>query len=248
MSRLLNAAQNLLREQPELKSLVRGLVISLAALAAAGAIWASFQLDQPVRDAVVQTQGKGWKKTDDYRFKTGVRKFGDWPWLMLAGSIGAAIAWKVKSREWMRIVAAAMIASTLAGLIANASRVTTGRTRPRESPAIAQGFYGPWREGRLTIGDPPFNSFPSGHTATAFGFAGVILFARPWLGIGAIAIASLIAWSSVMVGAHHFSDVVVATCLSLFVAWFTLKWTQKHGDTFARRASIALKRLKAKFR
>jgi membrane-associated phospholipid phosphatase len=212
-------------------------------LLAACAMWASFQFDQPVREAVLRTQGKGWKKTDDFRFQTAVRRIGDWPWLMVAGAIGVAIAWKMRSREWMRIIAAAMIASTLAGLIANASRVTTGRTRPRESPAIPQGFYGPWREGRLTIGDPPFNSFPSGHTATAFGFAGVILFARPWLGLGAIALASLIAWSSIMVGAHHFSDVVVAIWVSLFVAWFTLSWVQKHGGAVARRGWMKLEEL-----
>lgn len=205
---------------------------------------ASFEFDDPVRQAVVQTQKKGWKKTDDFRFKTAVRKFGDWPWLMLAGGIGLGISWTMKKREWMRILAAAMIASTLAGLLANSSRLTTGRTRPRESPAIQQGFYGPWREGRLTIGDPPFNAFPSGHTATAFGFAGVILFARFWLGIGAIALASLIAWSSIMVGAHHLSDVIVSICISLFIAWFTLKWAEKNGGDFARKAWMKLKALK----
>lgn len=207
-------------------------------------MWMSFQIDEPVRQAVVQSQGKGWKKTDDFRFKTGVRRFGDWPWLMLAGGIGIGISWRLKKREWIRILATAMLASTIAGLIANTSRLTTGRTRPRESPKIQQGFYGPWREGRLTIGDPPFNSFPSGHTATAFGFAGVILFARLWLGVGAIAIASLIAWSSIMVGAHHPSDVVVSICIALFVAWFTLKWTEKNGDVFARKAWMKLKDLK----
>jgi membrane-associated phospholipid phosphatase len=207
-------------------------------------MWASFQIDEPVRQAVVQSQGKGWKKSDDFRFKTAVRKFGDWPWLMLAGGLGIGISWKLKKREWIRILAAAMLASTIAGLVANTSRLTTGRTRPRESPKIQQGFYGPWREGRLTIGDPPFNSFPSGHTATAFGFAGVILFARLWLGVGAMAIALLIAWSSIMVGAHHPSDVVVSICISLFVAWFTLEWTQKNGEAVARKAWTKLKALK----
>ena len=142
--------------------------------------------------------------------------------------MGLAISWKLKQREWMRIVAAAMIASTLAGLLANTSRLTTGRTRPRESPAIHRDSTGHGGKDALTIGDPPFNSFPSGHTATAFGFAGVILFARPWLGIGAMALAALIAWSSIMVGAHHLSDVVVSICISLFVAWFTLKWAEKN--------------------
>jgi membrane-associated phospholipid phosphatase len=248
LSRLFNAAKLLLRAQPGPRILMRRLSLWFVTLLAACAIWASFELDQPVQQAVIQTQGKGWKKTDDFRFKTGVRKFGDWPWLMLAGAIGVAFAWKLKSREWMRIVAAAMIASTLAGLLANTSRITTGRTRPRESPAIPQGFYGPWREGRLTIGDPPFNSFPSGHTATAFAFAGVILFARPWLGVGAMALACLIAWSSIMVGSHHLSDVVVAICISLFVAWLSLKWVKEDGDAFARRALTKLKTLKTRYR
>jgi membrane-associated phospholipid phosphatase len=223
---------------------VRRLSFWFLALLAGCAMWMSFQLDEPVRQAVVQSQGKKWKKSDDYRFKTGVRKVGDWPWIMLAGGIGIGISWKLKKREWIRILAAAMIASTIAGIITNASRLTTGRTRPRESPKIQQGFYGPWREERLTIGDPPFNSFPSGHTATAFGFAGVILFARFWLGVGAIALAFLIAWSSVMVGAHHLSDVVVSICISLFVAWFSLRWTEKHGEAFARKVWLKLKNLK----
>ncbi|MFZ0708873.1 MAG: phosphatase PAP2 family protein, partial [Terrimicrobiaceae bacterium] len=67
-------------------------------------------------------------------------------------------------------------------------------------------------------------------------------------GIGAMALASLIAWSSIMVGAHHLSDVVVAICLSLFVAWFTLKWTQKHGGAVARRGWMKLEALLAKRR
>ena len=240
--------ENLPRTRSDRKSLRRILPISLWALFAICATWVSFELDEPVRQAVVQTQGKGWKKTDDFRFQTALRRVGDWPWLMLAGGVGLAISWKIRSREGMRIVAAAMIASTLAGLLANASRLTTGRTRPRESPAITQGFYGPWREGRLTIGDPPFNSFPSGHTATAFGFAGVILFARPWLGVGAIVLASLIAWSSIMVGAHNFSDVVVAICLSLFIAWWTFKWTLAHGDARAHWAWMKLKELRKAYR
>lgn len=204
----------------------------------------SFEMDEPVRQAVVQSQGKGWKKSDAFRFHAAVRKFGDWPWIMLAGGVGIAISWKMKRREWVRILAAAMVASTIAGLLANASRLTTGRTRPRESPKIEQGYYGPLREGRLTVGDPPFNSFPSGHAATAFGFAGVILFARVWLGIGAIALAGLVAWSSIMVGAHHPSDVVVSICLSLLVAWFTWKWTEANGEAFARKAWSKVKSLR----
>ncbi len=208
----------------------------------AAAIWGSFYFDAPLRSAVVQSQGKGWKKTDDYRFHATVRRYGDWPWLMLAGGVGLLVAWKLRSREWMRILAAAMIASTLAGLLINTSRLTTGRTRPRDSPKITQGFYGPWHEGKLTIGNSSFNSFPSGHTATAFGFAGVIFFACPWIGLATLVLASVVACSSIMIGAHHLSDVVVSIILALAVAWFVWKWVRQHGDKTWHRLRQKLRR------
>ena len=204
-------------------------LVILLALVSAGVIWFAFAHDQTVRDAVVKTHGKEWKNTADYTFYAVVRQYGDWPELMLAGAIGLLAAWKIRNREWMRILTAAMIASTLAGIITNTSRLTTGRTRPRESPKLEQGFYGPWHDGHLTIGDSRYNSFPSGHTATAFGFAGVILFASPWLGVGALILATLIAWSSVIIGAHHPSDVTVSAIVSLLVAWFTWQWVQRKG-------------------
>ena len=207
-------------------------LIFLALLFAVSAMatWGAFHCDAPLRRAVVAAQGKNWKKTDNYQFHSKVRKYGDWPWLMLAGGIGLLVAWKLRRREWLRILAAAMIASTLAGILVNASRLTTGRTRPRESPKIEQGFYGPWHDGHLTIGNPSYNSFPSGHTATAFGFAGVVFFACPWIGLGALVLASVVACSSIMMGTHHLSDVVVSIIFSLAVAWFVWKWVSQRGD------------------
>ena len=43
-----------------------------------------------------------------------------------------------------------------------------------------------------------------------------------------------------MVGAHHPSDVIASICLSLFVAWFTWKWTKESGEDFARRIRMKL--------
>ena len=203
-------------------------------LLSAGATWTAFRWDTPIRAAIVESQGKKWNKTDDYKFHAAVRKYGDWPWLMLAGGVALGGAVAMRSREWQRILIAAMLASTLAGILVNASRLTTGRTRPRESPKIEQGFYGPFHEGRFTIGRPGFNSFPSGHTATAFGFAGVVLFACPWIGLGTLILAALVAWSSILIGAHHPSDVVVSIIISLTVAWFVWRWVHRNGDHAAR--------------
>jgi membrane-associated phospholipid phosphatase len=192
-------------------------------------IWGAFRMDAPVRAAVVASHGKNWKKSADFRFQSSVRVFGDWPPLM-AGCVAALIlARLLKSRRWMRVIAAAMIASTLSGIVANASRLTTGRTRPKESPKIEQGFYGPWHGGRLLVGQPAYNSFPSGHAATAFGLAAVILFASPAAGIFALAGAGLVAWASIAMGAHHPSDVTVSVILSFVVAWFVWRWMSGPG-------------------
>jgi len=148
---------------------------------------------------------------------------------MLVGVAGLAGAWKLKSRECTQIIVAALVASTLSGIIANASRLTTGRTRPKESPKIAAGFYGPWKDGKLTIGKSAYNSFPSGHTATAFGFAAPIFYGNPWLGAAALILAGLIGWSSIVTGNHHPSDVMVSIVLSMVVSWFIYQWIQRHG-------------------
>jgi membrane-associated phospholipid phosphatase len=199
-------------------------------------IWGAFRMDAPVRAAVVASHGKNWKKSPDYRFQSSVRVYGDWPPLM-AGCLAALVmARLLKSRRWMRVIAAAMIASTLAGIVANTSRLTSGRTRPRESPKIEQGFYGPWHDGHLLIGQPAYNSFPSGHTATAFGLAAVILFASPAAGIFALAGAGLVAWASIAMGAHHPSDVTVSTILSFVVAWFVWRWMRGPGGGWIEKA------------
>jgi membrane-associated phospholipid phosphatase len=206
------------------------LLLLACLLVCTGGAWFAFRYDAPVREAVVTSQGKGWKKSADYQFHSSVRRYGDWPYLMLFCGVFLVVAWKLKSRKWMRIIVAAMLASTIAGIIANASRLTTGRTRPRESPKLVQGFYGPWKDGRTTIGDQAYNSFPSGHTATAFGLAGVVLFASPLVGIAAMVLAAMVGWSSIMMGTHHPSDVLVSIILSMTVAWIVWQWMRRYGD------------------
>lgn len=198
-------------------------------------IWGSFRIDAPVRAAVVASHDKDWRKSPDFQFHSAVRKYGDWPFLMAACLVALVAARLLKSRRWMRVVAAAMIASTLSGMLGNVSRLTTGRTRPRESPKIEQGFYGPWHDGHLLIGKSAYNSFPSGHTATAFGLAAVLLFACPAVGVVAVAGAGQVAWSSIVLGAHHPSDVTVSIILSFFVAWFVWRWMSGPGGAWIEK-------------
>jgi len=178
----------------------------------------SFCADGFFRQTVLELQSDDWRNSPSEKFHRKVRVYGDWPYLMLYGGVGLLVAWRLKNARWKRILIAAMIASTVAGTLANASRLTTGRTRPRAD--VEQGFYGLYHDGKILVGNPNYNSFPSGHTATAFGFAVPVVCASPVVGGVVVLGAALVAWSSMMMGAHHFSDVVVSVLLSLWVGIF----------------------------
>lgn len=229
------------------KSLVAACLLSVSAV---GATVVAFSWDAALREAVVagQQPKEVWKRSAEAQFHGMVRRYGDWPWLMVAGGAGFGMAWKAGSRRWMRVVAAAMIASTTAGIVANASRLTTGRTRPRASQKIEQGFYGPWHDGRLLVGDSTYNSFPSGHTATAFGMAIPFFAAGPFAGVVALAFAVLVAWSSIALGAHHLSDVVVSIAIAAVVSWLVWRWMRSRGDAAGAALGRRFTHLRAKLR
>ena len=199
-------------------------LIALLVILAAALIGVSFLIDKPVEQAVLAANGGHWCRS---LLATTASRYGDWPELMLLGGAGYLLARRTKNVRWQRLLLSAMIASTLAGMAVNASRLTTGRTRPRAQ--ASQGWYGPRYDGRWLIGQADFNSFPSGHTATAVGFAGVLLFGAPAWGSVAIALAGLIAYSRLLLGAHHPSDVVAATVIALAVAWAVWEFLGKRG-------------------
>ena len=182
----------------------------------------AFKWDLPIRQVLIEAQGPKWQKTTEAKIYGKIRVWGDWPPIMVAAAIGFLIARARGNRRWSRIILAAMIASTLAGMIANASRLTTGRPRPREIPKIEHGFYGPYHNGRILVGVPAYNSFPSGHTATAFGLAAVVVFASPGWGLLVLIGAVGVAWSSIAIGAHHPSDVAVSITLAFLTGWFVV--------------------------
>jgi membrane-associated phospholipid phosphatase len=214
---------------------------SLYVLLSLGLIFAAFSYDRAVREAIVSTQKsiaeaageKKFNRTETHHFWGKVSKYGDWPQLMLVAGLATGLAVWRKRADWTRVLVAAMIASTLAGMLANASRLTTGKVRPRNEAEHGAGFHGPWHNGKLTIGNSGFNAFPSGHTATAVGFAAPLLFGKPALGGIAFLLALGVAWSRMQLGAHHLSDVVTATLLALAVGWLVLRWVESRGlDTW----------------
>lgn len=199
-------------------------VLLLLLLLALALVAGSFLLDAPVERLIREANHGRWNTSTVVAL---LSRYGDWPQLMAAGALGFLAARRLRNVRWQRILLSAMIASSLAGMAANASKLTTGRTRPRA--AAEQGWYGLRHDAKWLVGAVDFNSFPSGHTATAVGFAGVILFAAPAWGVPAMLLAAAIALSRVLLGAHHPSDIAVAAALSLGIAWAVWEFLGRRG-------------------
>ena len=193
------------------------------AVLAALLVWGAFLLDKPLRQ---------WVEANDTKASRNmmgrVSHFGDWPYLMAVTVPLALLCAKLRKVRAMDILIMMIVASTLSGVLANCSRLTTGRTRP--SAKMEQGWYGLWHEGKLTIGRAKMNSFPSGHTATAVGLATPLVLLVPAAGVPLMVGALLVAASRIYVGAHHLSDVVVSTLLALVVGWLVVRfWPKSFG-------------------
>lgn len=148
-----------------------------------------------------------------------VSKFGDWPYLLLAGLAVAMCGRFLRRPMLARLGVALALSSCLAGLAATAIRSVTGRTRP--SATVAQGWYGIRHDSQWLVGKYDYNSFPSGHTGAAAGFA-VALFLGTRRGkLPAVLLVLLMGWSRVYLGAHHLSDVVAAAVVGTAVGVVT---------------------------
>ena len=148
------------------------------------------------------------------RFMRLVSRTGDWQGLFAAGLILIAIAWLRRSKRWLRVFLAMLIACALAGIVARVGKIAIGRPRP--STTIEQTWNGPSLHSK-------FNAFPSGHTASSTAFFVTLLIAAGWrIGTPFLFIPLLIAGSRMVVAAHYLSDViggfVVGIIAALFVA------------------------------
>jgi len=129
----------------------------------------------------------------------------------------AGLRWK--RSDWRKLAVALTVSACLAGVIVTSIRSVTGRTRP--SAKAPQGWYGLRHDSQWLIGRSSFNSFPSGHTGTAAGFAGALLVAaRRWT-LPAVFYIVIMGWSRIYQGAHHLSDVTAAAMIGIAVGYFT---------------------------
>jgi membrane-associated phospholipid phosphatase len=144
-----------------------------------------------------------------------VSRVGDWPAHVIAGLLGIAIAFVAKSKMWMRIFLAMLVALALAGVTGRVIKLATGRARP--SVKTEAHWNGPRFSSK-------YHAFPSGHTASATAFFVALFLKRKKFGAPLLLIPVLIALSRMVVGAHYLSDVTFAAILGVICAVLATRW------------------------
>src|SRR5207244_894389 len=144
-----------------------------------------------------------------------VSRVGDWPAHFIAGLFGMAVAFATKSKAWVRIFLAMLIALSLAGVTGRAIKLATGRARPSVKTEVH------WNGPRFSS---KYHAFPSGHTASSTAFFAALFLARKKIGGPLLLIPILIALSRMIVGAHYLSDVTFAAILGVICALLVVRW------------------------
>ena len=153
-----------------------------------------------------------------------VSRVGDWPAHVIVGLLGIAVAFVAKTKIWMRIFLAMLVALALAGVTGRLVKLATGRARPSVKTEAQ------WNGPRL---NSKYHAFPSGHTASSTAFFVALFLKRKKIGAPLLLIPVLIALSRMVVGAHYLSDVTFAAvlgvlCAILAVHWFCTTSNLKH--------------------
>lgn len=182
----------------------------LFSFAAGLALLASFYLDAAAQTWIAQDQSTGLRD-----FMHGVSRFGDWAEHVTLGFTLLVLAYWRRSKRWMRIFAAMILACALAGAVARAVKISVGRARP--SVQTEAEWNGPNLSSR-------YNAFPSGHTAVSTAFFSTLALACWRIGTPFLVIPLLIAFSRMYVAAHYLSDVVCASLIGVLVAYFVVRW------------------------
>ena len=144
-----------------------------------------------------------------------VSRVGDWPAHFIAGLIGIGVAFLAKSKAWVRIFLAMLIALALAGVTGRAVKFATGRARPSVKTEVH------WNGPRFSS---KYHAFPSGHVTASTAFFVTLFVARKRIGAPLLLIPVLVGLSRMVIGAHYLSDVAFAAILGVISALLVAHW------------------------
>jgi len=155
----------------------------------------------------------------------GFRKWGKGYDHLLFIGVPLVFAIILKSKPLGRLVLTAIVATLLAAIAVNIVRVGSGRPRPsaRIKTQEADRLTGP----SLRYA---YQSFPSGHTASAFAGATALIVCSPVLGVIPVLSAICVGGSSWISASHYVADVFAGASIGiLFGLAFGLGFRRRGG-------------------
>ncbi len=171
-----------------------------------------------------------------------ITRYGESDWILypsaifflLTAAVALFVRWKLmRTLLWQFAALYGFIFAGVAlpSLVSTLIKRLIGRGRPEQFDQFGLLSFQPnWL-------DWTFQSFPSGHSTTAFALAGVLGFLAPRWFVPALGLALVIGISRVAVGAHYPSDVFAGAILGLLGA-YTVRWLfAKRGWIFRETAT-----------
>lgn len=157
---------------------------------------------------IIRKVGAGNRLEWMHRVALELSYWGDFMGFNMLVFLGLGLTARVrKSLFFRRLVVAAVIGTVSCGTIANLSRVLTGRSRPSDKGV--HGFHGPSFAASR-------QSFPSAHTATAFGASVPVAVAFPPVGVPMLIVSAGVSWSRMHNNRHHPCDVLASIVMAVF--------------------------------
>jgi membrane-associated phospholipid phosphatase len=131
-----------------------------------------------------------------------------------------------RKRELCKAAVVILLAGIVAGLAVNVLRPTFGRARPDSGEP--NGFYGPSMQHR-------FNSFPSGHSTTAWATAISTSMTMPVLAPPMVLWATGVSVSRMHLNKHYPGDVFAGAALGSGIAWMLVRGMRREASRIRRR-------------
>ncbi|RYE08812.1 MAG: phosphatase PAP2 family protein [Hyphomicrobiales bacterium] len=170
-----------------------------------------------------------------------ITRYGESDWILypsavlflITGALALLVRWKLMRTMLWQFTALYGFIFTGVGLPSLATTIAKrviGRARPMHFDEYGSLAFQPnWL-------DWTFQSFPSGHSTTAFALAAVVGFLSARWFYPALALAVVIGISRVALGVHHPSDVVAGAIVGLLGA-YVIRWLfARRGWVFTRLA------------
>ncbi len=119
-------------------------------------------------------------------------------------------------------------AVALSNIAVNLLKLAAGRARPKLIDTHGPAHVAPFS------GASGFDSFPSGHAATAFALATALSLMLPQTRAIAFGLAALIAAARLVLDKHYFTDVAAGAAIGVIVTLWAARWMEARSIVFAR--------------